>query len=115
MLLVDAKDDRLLESISGFLQELRYPLGNDLGAFVDYKRTVEILCVVDAVLDHFPVAVDFALLRPVALDIDVNMNFDDLVGRQEAVLDSLLERIRVDGSAEILDVGDVLRLLRGGR
>ena len=44
------------------------------------------------------------------------MDLDDLVGREEAVLDALLQRVGVDGLAEVVDVGDVLRLLgRGGQ
>ena len=42
------------------------------------------------------------------------MHVDDLVRGEEAVLDSLLERVGVDGRAEVLDVRDVLRLLRRG-
>ncbi len=42
------------------------------------------------------------------------MNLDDLVRRQESVSDALLERIGVNRLAEVMDVGDVLRFLRGG-
>ena len=38
----------------------------------------------------------------------------DLVGREEAVLDALLERVGVDRLAEVVDVGDVFGFLRRG-
>ena len=42
------------------------------------------------------------------------MDLDDLVGRQEAVADALLERVGVDRFAEVVDVGDVFGFLRRG-
>ena len=91
-------------------------LATSLRAVVDDQRAVEILLVVDAVLDLVAVAVEFARLGPVALHVDVDMDFDDLVGREEAVLDALLERVGVDRLAEVVDVRDVLGFLgRGGQ
>ena len=57
----------------------------------------------------FAVAVDFALLGPVAFHVDVDVDLDDLVRREEAVVDALLQRVGVDRLAEVVDVGDVLR------
>ena len=54
------------------------------------------------------------LLRPVAFDVAVDVDLDHLVGREEAVVDALLQRVGVDRLAEVVDVGDVLRLLRRG-
>ena len=42
------------------------------------------------------------------------MDFDDLVGREEAVVDALLQRVGVDRLAEVVDVRDVLGFLRRG-
>ncbi len=42
------------------------------------------------------------------------MNLDDLVGREEAVADPLLQRIGEDRLAEIVGVGDVFGFLRRG-
>ena len=74
MLLIDAKDDRLLKAITALLQERRdlpryqcRPLGDD-------QRTVEVLDVVDAILNLLAVAVELALLRTVALDLAVDMD-----------------------------------------
>ena len=73
-------------------------------------------CVVVAVLDHLAVLVGLALLRPPAVKVLVEVDADDLVGREEAVGDALLERVGVDRVAEVLDVGDVLGFLgRGGQ
>ena len=82
---IDAEDDGLLEAVAAFLQEVGDFLGDELGAVVDDQRAVEILGVVDAVLDLVAVAVEFALLRPVALHIEVDMDLDDLVRGKEAV------------------------------
>ena len=51
---------------------------------------------------------------PPAVEVLVEVDADDLVGGEEAVLDALLERVGVDGLAEVVDVGDVLGLLRRG-
>ena len=112
--LIDAEDDGLLEAVAALLQELGDLLGDELGAVVDDERAVEILLVVDAVLDLVAVAVESALLRPVAFDVEVDMDLDDLVRREEAVLDALLERVGVNRLAEVVDVGDVLGFLRRG-
>ena len=109
MLLVDAEDDGLLEAVAAFLEELGDLLGDQLGAVVDDEGAVEVLLVVDAVLDLVAVAVHLALLGAVALDVDVDVDLDHLVGREEAVLDALLERVGVDRLAEVVDVGNVLR------
>ena len=61
-----------------------------------------------------PSLVDLALARAVAFDVHVDVDLDDLVGSEEAVVDALLERVGVDRLAEVVDVGDVLGLLRRG-
>ena len=43
------------------------------------------------------------------------MDLDDFVRSEEAVLDALLERVRVDRLAEVVDVRDVFGLLGRGR
>ena len=103
-------------SVAAFYEELRDFPGDEFGTFVDHERAVEILLVVDAVLDLHTVAVEFARLGPVALHVDVDMDLDDLVGREESFLDALLERVGVDRLAEVVDVRDVLGFLgRGGQ
>ena len=114
MLLIDAEDDGLLEAVAALLEELGDLLGDQLGAVVEDQRAVEILLVVDAVLDLVALAVEFALLRPIALHVAVDMDLDHLVGREEAVADALLQRVGVDRLAEVVDVGDVFGLLRRG-
>ena len=42
------------------------------------------------------------------------MDLDDLVGREEAVVDALLQRVGVDRLAEVVDVRDVFGFLRRG-
>ena len=42
------------------------------------------------------------------------MDLDDLVGREEAVADALLQRVGVNRLAEVVDVGDVFGFLRRG-
>jgi len=53
-----------------------------------------------------------ALLRSVAFDVHIDMDLDDLVRSEESVADTLLEGIRIDGFAEIMDVGNVFGFLR---
>ena len=114
MLLIDAKDDRLLKAIAALLQESRDLPRYQCRPPVDDQRTVEVLDVVDAILNLLAVAVELALLRTVALDIAVDMDPDHLVGSEEAVADALLQGVGEDRLSEVGDVGDVLRLLRRG-
>ena len=51
------------------------------------------------------------VLGAIAFHVAVDMNLDDLVGREEAVADALSQRIGEDRLAEIVDVGDVLGFL----
>ena len=74
MLLIDAKDDRLLKAIAALLQESRDLPRYQCRPPVDDQRTVEVLDVVDAILNLLAVAVELALLRTVALDVAVDMD-----------------------------------------
>ena len=113
MLLVHAEDDGLLEAIAALPQEVGHLPGDELGAVVDDESPVEILLVVDAVLDLNPLAVEGPHRWAVSLHIAVDVNPDDLVGREEAVADALPQGVREDGLAEVIDVGGVPGLLRG--
>ena len=111
---VHAEDDGLLEAVAAFLQELGDLCGDALGALVDDQIAVEVLLVVDAVFDLLAVFVGLSLGRAVAFHVHVEMDFDHLVGSEEAVADALLQRVGVDRLAEVVDVGDVLGFLRRG-
>ncbi len=111
---IHTEDDGFLEAVAAFFEELGHLPGDTLGALVDDQITVEVLLVVDAVFDLVAVLVGFALLRAVALDIDIEVDLDHLVGREEAVADAFLQRVAVHGFAEVVDIGDVFRLLRRG-
>lgn len=60
MLGIDAKDDRLLEGVAAFLEELAYRVGDACGALVDDESAVEILLIVVAVFDLMAVPVFLA-------------------------------------------------------
>ena len=115
MFLIHTKHDGFLETVVAFLQEIGNLLGNELGAVVNNERAVKILGVVKAVLDLIAVAVYVAPLRPVALDIHIDMDLDHFVRSQEAVLDTLPQRVGVNRAPEIMDIGDVLGFLGRGR
>ena len=83
-----------------------------VGAFLEDQVAVEVALVVLAVLDLLAVLVRLALLRPPAVEVLVDADAHDLVGREEAVRDALPERVGVDRLAEVVDVGNVLRFLR---
>ncbi len=95
--LINAKDDRFLKPVVGFLQELRYFARHKLGSLVDYQITFEVLSVIDSILNLFAIAVQRAGLGTVALHIPVDMNFDDLVWREKAIRDSLADAINQTG------------------
>ena len=115
MFLIDAKHDGLLEAVATFLKEIRNLLGNELGAVVNDEGAIKILGVVDPVFYFIALAVGVPPLRPVALDIEVNVYLDDLVGGEEAVFDALLQGVGVYRLPEIMDVGDILGFFRRGR
>jgi hypothetical protein len=75
---------------------------------------VEILGVVDAIFDLVAVAVELPEFRAIAFHVPVDVNLDDLVGREEAVADPLPQRIGEDRLAEIVDVGNIFGFLRRG-
>ena len=68
-----------------------------------------------AILDDLAILVGLAEFGAPAVEILVEADADDLVGREEAVGDALAERVGEDRLAEIVDVGDVAGFLgRGG-
>ena len=83
---------RLLEAIPALPQERGDLPGHDLGPLVQHQHAVEVPGVVDAVLDLVAGAVELPLLGAVALDVAIDVDLDDLVGRQESVADPLLQR-----------------------
>ena len=111
MFLIDAKDDGFLETVVALLEKAGDFPGDKLGAVVNNEGAVKILGVIDTVLDLIAFPVGVAPLRPIALDIEIDMDFDDLVGSQESVLDALLERVSVNRLPEIIDVRDVFGFL----
>ena len=107
---IHAENDGLLKAVAAFGQELRDLAGDELGPFVEHEVAVKIPGVVDAVLDLHAVAIELPFLGAVAFHVAVDVDLDDLVGGEEAVLNALLERVGIDRFAEVMDVGDVARL-----
>ena len=112
--LVDAKDDRFLEPVAAFLQKLRHLAGDQLGAFVQHQGVVKVPGVVGAVFDLIAVSVALVSFRAIAFYIPVNMNFDDFVGREKAILDALFQGVGIDRIPKVMDVGVVLGFLGCG-
>ena len=71
-------------------------------AVVDDQSAVEVLLVVDAVLDLVAVPIDLPLLGTVALHIASMWTLMTLYGARKPSLDALLERIGVNGRAEVV-------------
>ena len=113
MLLVDAENDRLLEAVPAFLQEFRNLPCHEFGPVTQNQRAVKVRDVVDAICDLVTVAIKLPFFGTVAFHIAVNVDLDDLVGRQKTVANTLLKGVGINGFTEVVYVGDVLRLLRG--
>ena len=113
--LVHAEDDRLLEAIAAFLQIPGDLASHQLGAFVQDQSAVEVLEVVETVFDLVAVPVELPLLGAVAFHVPVDMDLDDLVGRQEAVCNALFQGIGIERLSEVVDVGNVTGFLGCGR
>ena len=115
MFLVDAEHDRFLEAVSAVLQILRDLPGDEHGAVIQDQRAVAVPGVVDAIVDFDAVSITLSLLGTVAFHIEIDMDFDDLIGGEKAVGDALLQRVSINGRTKVLDVRDVFSLLGGGR
>ena len=108
-----AEDDGLRHAVDG-LEIFRDFRGDLLDAVFDDDGVVVVAVRVDAVFDGIAVFVQLAFERPPAF-ADVRLDVDDFERREEAVLDAFLQAVHVDRISEIIDVGDVSRLLRRGR
>ena len=109
---IHAKDDRFLKLVAAFFQEFGHLVGDALGSFVDDQTAVKVLLVVNTVFDLVAVLVRLAFFRTVAFHVHIQMNLHHLVGREESVMDALLQRVGIDGLAEVVNVRDVLGLFR---
>ena len=105
MLGINAKDDRLLKPVLALLQKTRDLARNDLRALVDHERPVEVLLVVNPILDLLAFAIQLAGLGAVTLDVPIDVDFDHFVGREEPVVDALLQGVAVDRFTEVVNVG----------
>jgi len=70
----------------------------------------------EGLFDFFPRAIDLPRLRTIALDIPVHVHLHDLIGSEEPVLNTLLQRVAVDRLAdsrvlEMIDLTDGFRRL----
>ena len=110
---IDAEDDGFGEAVAT-LEELGNLLRDKLTAFFDHEVFVEIGAIIATVFDFLAVLVLEALWRAPALSVDVQRDFNDLVGREKAVIDPLLEGVGVKRIAEILGAGGVLGFLGCG-
>jgi hypothetical protein len=108
----------LMEPVAALLEEVGDPFGDELGAVVDHRDAVVVLLVVDAVLDWLALAVELASFGAIALDVDVDMDLDDLVGGEESVVDPVADAVVVvfrldDDERDVaLVIEDVLSALR---
>ncbi|MGB6174938.1 MAG: hypothetical protein WBF43_01045 [Methylocella sp.] len=101
VLLIDAEDGGLLETVAALLQELGDLFGGQLGSVVPHQRAVEILDIANSVLDLLALAIELAVLGPIAFHVAVDMDLDDLIGQEKAVADALALRIGEHRIAEI--------------
>ena len=111
---VDAKHDRLLIAVAALFQKFCDLAGNQFRAVIEHDVPVKVLDVIDPVFDLIAVTVELTFLWPVALNVAVDVDLDDLVGGKEAVADTLAKRIREGGRTEVVDVGNVFGFLRRG-
>jgi len=107
---VFTEDDRLGEGI-GCPEQLHDPPGHQFRALVEDEDAVHVLLVEGAVFDLLPEVVPHARRRCPAVDVFVDIDTDHFIRGKEAVLDALLQTVGVNGLAEVVDIGDVLRFL----
>ncbi len=75
---------------------------HDGAAAIDDEVLVEISAVVDAIFNEIALLVLEPFGGPPAFCVDVQCHLDDLVGSQETIVDSLLQREGVERVANIL-------------
>ena len=107
---VDAKDDRP-RVLPDLLDVVDHEAGDGLGPVVQDEGLLHVLAVVLAIFDLLAEVVDHARGGPPALDVLIEFVANDLVRGEEAVLDSLPQRIEVDRVAEVRTTRDFARLL----
>ena len=109
-----AEDDRLVVAVRGF-QVFGDLGGHHLVAALQHQLAVHVRAGVDPVFDDVAQLVGHALGRAPAEGVLVQVDADDLVRGQVAILDALAQAVGVDGLAEVVGVGDVGGLLGRGR
>ena len=109
-----AEDDGLGVAIRR-LEKLGDLGGDQDRALFEYQIAVIVAVVVFAILDGMTKLVGLPQRRSPAVQIPVKPDPHHLVGRQKAVGDPLPQGVAVEGLAEVVDVGDVLGFLGGGR
>ena len=111
---VDAEDDRLRHPIRS-LQVLGEVLRRHLRAREQRDDALEVPRLVEVGRDLAAEEVELALVRLPAVGVGAEHDPPHAVGREEAVVDPLLERVLVDGRAEVrVGVAVVLAKRRGG-
>src|SRR5690606_26584118 len=70
--------------------------------------------VVDAVFRQLPALVGFACLRSPTFQIDIQADPKHLVRSKKAILYALLERVGINGFAEVFGAGNRFGFLGGG-
>src|SRR5262249_7375395 len=79
---------------------------------VDDEGAVEVHLVVNPIWNLLTLGVGVATGWSVSVYVYVDVHVDDLVRGEEAILNALLQRVGVDRLTEVVNVGNVLRLLR---
>ena len=97
---VHTEYDCLGEPVAPF-EEFGDLLRDELAAFFHDEMLVEVGAVVEAIFDEFAILVLKSFGRSPSFGVDVQCDLDDFVGREEAVIDALLERVGVKRVAEI--------------
>ena len=81
---------------------------------IEDEEAIHILLVVFAVFNFLAEVIGHSCGGTPAEEVFVEVIADDLVGSEEAIFDALLERVGVNGVAEVGDVRNVFRFLGGG-
>ena len=96
------------------LEHLGDASGDDDFALGDAQGAADVAAHKEVLLDPLTFEIDFIRLGNIAFEIDREERARDAIGRQEAVLDALLEAIDIDGRPEVVDVGGAFGILGRG-
>ncbi len=89
-------------------------LGDQFGALFQNELAIIISGVVLPIRNFVALAIKLPVIRAETLGVFIQKNADNPIWGKKAVLNSLLQGVRINGFAEVIDIGDGFVLFGSG-